>query len=131
MPRDGPRPIDKHVGTKLRLRRTKLGMSQSTLACPDAQRSDRGTGVVALRTRNETTWLKGGQFGLGINSRRSLLTFFAAREAGYGPVPAPPPSTVASGRWGAPVAGVMWPTADGCDRLTHAIGYSIASSTRR
>jgi transcriptional regulator with XRE-family HTH domain len=32
MPRDGAHPIDKHVGTKLRLRRTKLGMSQSTLA---------------------------------------------------------------------------------------------------
>jgi transcriptional regulator with XRE-family HTH domain len=32
MPRNGPDPIDKHVGTKLRARRTKLGMSQTTLA---------------------------------------------------------------------------------------------------
>jgi hypothetical protein len=35
-----------------------------------------------------------------------------ALAAGYGPVQAPPPSAVASGRWGAPVAGVMWPTAE-------------------
>jgi transcriptional regulator with XRE-family HTH domain len=32
MPRGVAHPIDKHVGTKLRLRRTELGMSQSTLA---------------------------------------------------------------------------------------------------
>jgi transcriptional regulator with XRE-family HTH domain len=32
MPRDVAHPTDKHVGTKLRLRRMKLGMSQSTLA---------------------------------------------------------------------------------------------------
>ena len=32
MPRDVPDPVDKHVGMKLRARRTKLGMSQSTLA---------------------------------------------------------------------------------------------------
>jgi transcriptional regulator with XRE-family HTH domain len=32
MPRDVAHPIDKHVGTKLRARRTKLGMTQSTLA---------------------------------------------------------------------------------------------------
>jgi transcriptional regulator with XRE-family HTH domain len=32
MPRDVPDPVDKHVGIKLRARRTKLGMSQSTLA---------------------------------------------------------------------------------------------------
>jgi transcriptional regulator with XRE-family HTH domain len=32
MPRDVAHPIDKHVGAKLRLRRTTLGMSQSTLA---------------------------------------------------------------------------------------------------
>ena len=32
MPRNGPDPIDKHVGTNLRARRTKLGMSQTTLA---------------------------------------------------------------------------------------------------
>jgi hypothetical protein len=32
-----------------------------------------------------------------------------AVAAGYGPVQAPRPSAVASGRWGAPVAGVMWP----------------------
>jgi transcriptional regulator with XRE-family HTH domain len=32
MPRDVAHPIDKHLATKLRLRRTKLGMSQSTLA---------------------------------------------------------------------------------------------------
>jgi hypothetical protein len=30
-----------------------------------------------------------------------------------GPVQAPPPSAVASGRWGAPVAEVMWPTIEG------------------
>src|SRR5579864_5697198 len=33
-----------------------------------------------------------------------------------GPVQPPPPSAVASGRWGAPVAGVMWPTVE--DRAT-------------
>jgi hypothetical protein len=27
-------------------------------------------------------------------------------------VQAPPPSSAASGRWGAPVAGVMWPTVE-------------------
>jgi DNA-binding XRE family transcriptional regulator len=32
MPRDVPDPVDKHVGMKLRARRTKFGMSQSTLA---------------------------------------------------------------------------------------------------
>jgi hypothetical protein len=32
MPRDVAHPTDQHVGTKLRARRTKLGMSQSTLA---------------------------------------------------------------------------------------------------
>jgi transcriptional regulator with XRE-family HTH domain len=32
MPRDVPNPIDKHVGMKLRARRIKLSMSQSTLA---------------------------------------------------------------------------------------------------
>jgi transcriptional regulator with XRE-family HTH domain len=32
MPRDVPDPVDKHVGMKLRARRTKLSMSQSTLA---------------------------------------------------------------------------------------------------
>ena len=32
MPRDVPNPVDKHVGMKLRARRTKLRMSQSTLA---------------------------------------------------------------------------------------------------
>jgi transcriptional regulator with XRE-family HTH domain len=31
-PRDVPDPVDKHVGMKLRARRTKLSMSQSTLA---------------------------------------------------------------------------------------------------
>jgi hypothetical protein len=30
-----------------------------------------------------------------------------------GPVQASPPSAAASGRWGAPVAGVMWPTVEG------------------
>jgi hypothetical protein len=60
-----------------------------------------------------------------------FVGIFAAREAGSGPSRKPRLPAVASGRWGAPVAGVMWPTADGCDRLTHAIGYSIASSTRR
>jgi transcriptional regulator with XRE-family HTH domain len=32
MPRDVAHPTDQHVGTKLRARRTKLGMPQSTLA---------------------------------------------------------------------------------------------------
>jgi transcriptional regulator with XRE-family HTH domain len=32
MSRDVPDPVDKHVGMKLRARRTKFGMSQSTLA---------------------------------------------------------------------------------------------------
>ena len=32
MPRGVPNPVDKHVGIKLRARRTKLSMSQSTLA---------------------------------------------------------------------------------------------------
>jgi transcriptional regulator with XRE-family HTH domain len=32
MPRDVADPVDKHVGSKLRARRTKLGMSQTTLA---------------------------------------------------------------------------------------------------
>jgi DNA-binding XRE family transcriptional regulator len=32
MPKDVANPVDKHVGAKLRARRTKLGMSQSILA---------------------------------------------------------------------------------------------------
>jgi transcriptional regulator with XRE-family HTH domain len=32
MPKDVANPVDKHVGSKLRARRTKLGMSQSILA---------------------------------------------------------------------------------------------------
>jgi transcriptional regulator with XRE-family HTH domain len=32
MPRNGPDPIDKHVGQRLRLNRMKLGLSQTTLA---------------------------------------------------------------------------------------------------
>jgi hypothetical protein len=41
-----------------------------------------------------------------------------------GPVQAPPPSAVASGRWGTPVAGVMRPTTDGCDSLTQPCSWS-------
>jgi hypothetical protein len=45
-------------------------------------------------------------------SRKGRSSYFAAREAARGPVQAPPPSAAASGRWGAPVAGVM-PTVEG------------------
>jgi hypothetical protein len=45
--------------------------------------------------------------------RRRSPDLFAAREAARGPVQAPPPSAVAAGPWGAPVAGVMWPTVEG------------------
>lgn len=32
MPKDGPNPIDIHVGTRIRIRRTMLGLSQEKLA---------------------------------------------------------------------------------------------------
>jgi hypothetical protein len=38
---------------------------------------------------------------------------FSKRSPVVGPVQAPPRSAVASGRWGAPVARVMWPTVEG------------------
>jgi hypothetical protein len=47
--------------------------------------------------------------------------------AGYGPAQAPPPSAVASGRWGAAVAEVMWPTVEG--RATPRRASAIEASS--
>ena len=51
--RDGPDPIDRHVGARLRLRRTSLGLSQTALAqalgltFPQIQKYERGSNRVS------------------------------------------------------------------------------------
>jgi hypothetical protein len=62
------------------------------------------------RANRPNTWL------LRPTAARVKKTLANPEPSTHGPVQAPPPSAVASGRWGAPVAGVMWPTVE--DRAT-------------
>jgi hypothetical protein len=48
--------------------------------------------------------------GTGRRGDRIERRFVVVLTSAFGPVQAPPPSAVASGRWGGPVAEVMWAT---------------------
>ena len=78
-----------------------------------AARSSTGTMTIYLRTRSSSAAASQKSPGISGVSCRLVRSPFNLAMAACGPVQAPPPSAVASGRWGAPVAGVMWPPVEG------------------